>query len=88
LAGQLVFLNSAQPEHVGNGAYDGHGFNHARRLLGRGGNVGCFDGNRQTHGGRAMQTLELIGTAYWLVELIVAGAAALAAWGGRKCSAS
>jgi hypothetical protein len=35
-----------------------------------------------------MQTLELIGTAYWLVELIVAGAAALAAWGGRKCSAS
>jgi hypothetical protein len=30
-----------------------------------------------------MSTLELIGTAYWLVELIVAGAAALAAWGGR-----
>jgi hypothetical protein len=35
-----------------------------------------------------MRVVEIVATAYWLVELIVAGAAALAAWGGRKCSAS
>jgi hypothetical protein len=35
-----------------------------------------------------MSTLELIGNAYWLVECIVAGAAALAAWGGDRCSES
>jgi hypothetical protein len=31
--------------------------------------------------------MQTILEAHWLVELIVAGAAALAAWGGRKCSA-
>jgi hypothetical protein len=35
-----------------------------------------------------MSTLELIGTAYWLVELIVAGAAALAAWAQPRASAA